>query len=95
MDTAPGKALEDGRLLGRPRSYGRNSQEWNAFKFVFEAYVGVVAPAILAAMDHAESLTEPIELAKTSEADRTLSKLDVLTGPSLDRTSSATHDERG
>ena len=40
--TEPGNALVDGMLLGRPRSYSGNSQEWNAFKFVFKAYVGVV-----------------------------------------------------
>ena len=87
MATEPGNAVVNGILLGRPRSYSGNSQEWNAFKFVFKAYVGVVAPAILIAMDRAEPLAEPITLTGLSEADRNISRnltfllAQVLTGP--------------
>ena len=61
----------------------------NAFKFVFKANVGVVAPAVLTAMDRAEPLTEPRTLTGLSEADRNLSRnlmfllAQVLTGPPL------------
>ena len=57
--------------------------------FVFKAHVGVVAPAILTAMDRAEPLTEPITLTGRSEANRNLSRnltfllAHVLTGPPL------------
>ena len=56
-----GAALVDARLFGRPRAYGGNSQEWNAFKFVFKSYIGVAHP-MLAAMIHAETLRESIML---------------------------------
>ena len=87
MATEPGNALVDGRLLERPRSYSGKSQEWNAFQFVFKAFVGVVAPAVLTAMDRAEPLTEPVTLSGNSEVDRNLSRnlmfllAQVLTGP--------------
>ena len=45
------------RGRGGGEGYSRNSQEWNAFKFVFKAYVGVVAPPILTAVDRAEPMT--------------------------------------
>ena len=66
MTTEVGAALVDGRLLGRPRSYGGNSQEWNAFKFAFMAYVGVIAPPILTAMDRVEPMTDPVPLSAHS-----------------------------
>ena len=85
-----GAALVDARLLGRPRSYSGNSQEWNAFKFVFKSYIGVVAHPMLAAMIHAETLKEPIVISGLSSAESV-----VPAGTSLVWTSSATHDERG
>ena len=33
----------DGRLLGRSRSYGGNSQEWKEFKFVLKSYFEVTS----------------------------------------------------
>ena len=53
MPTEAGAALVDGRVLGRPRSFGGISQEWNFCKFVFKAYVGVVAPPKLITMERA------------------------------------------
>ena len=41
--------------VGETSSYSGNSQEWNAFKFVFKSYIGVVAHPMLAAMNHAET----------------------------------------
>ena len=67
-----GAALVDARLLCKPRAYSRNSQKWSAFKFVFKSYIGVVADPILAAMDHPETLNDPITLAES-----------VLSGPPL------------
>ena len=79
----------DGRLLGRPRSYGGNSQEWNAFKFVFKAYVGVIAPPILTAMDRVEPMTDPVQISALPEADKNIARnlsfllAQVLSGPPL------------
>ena len=64
----------DARLLGRPRSHSGNSQEWNASKFVFKSYIGVVAHPMLAAMIHAETLNEPILLSGHSPEDAQLSR---------------------
>ena len=67
-------ALVDARLLERPRSYSGNSQEWNAFKCVLKSYIGVVARAILTAVDRAEPLTDPITLGGLSQDDSQLSR---------------------
>ena len=77
----------DARLLGRPRVYGGNSQEWNAVKFVFSSYIGVVAHPMLAGMIHAGN--EPILLSGLSPEDAHLSRslsfllAQVLSGPPL------------
>ena len=42
-----------------PRTYSGNPQEWSAFKFVFKAYVGVIASPVLT-MDLAEQMTAPL-----------------------------------
>ena len=84
-----GAALVDGRLLGRLRAYRGDSREWNAFNFVFKAYIGVVAPQILTAMDRAETLADPITVSGLSQEDaqltRSLSFLlaQILSGPPL------------
>ena len=79
----------DGRLLGRLRSCSGNAQEWNAVKFDFKSYVGVVAPSILTAVDRAEPMSDPQAVDGLSEEDghitRSLSFLlaRVLPGPTL------------
>ena len=79
----------DGRLLGRPRSYGGNSQDWYAFKFVFKAYVGVIPPPILTAMDRVEPMTDPVQISSLPEADKNIARnlsfllAQVLSGPPL------------
>ena len=84
-----GAALVDVRLLGRHREYDGNSTEWNAFKFVFKSYIGVVAHPMLAAMIHAETLNEPIVISGLSPEDTQLSRglsfllAQVLSGPPL------------
>ena len=84
-----GAALVDVRLLGRPRPYGGNSQEWNAFKFVFKTYIGAVAHPMFAAMIHAETLNEPVFLSglspENAQLSRSLSFLlaQLLSGPPL------------
>ena len=89
MTTEVGAALVDGRLLGRPRSFGGNSQESYAFKFVFKAYVGVIAPPILTAMDRVEPMTDPVLLNALPEADKNIARnlsfllAPVLSGPPL------------
>ena len=89
MTAEAGAVLVDGRLLGRPRSYGGNSQEWNAFKFVFKAYVGVIAPPILTAMDRVEPMTDPVQISSLPEADKNIARnlsfllAQVLSGPPL------------
>ena len=89
MTAEAGAALVDGRLLGRPRSYGGNSQEWNAFKFVFKAYAGVIAPPILTAMDRVEPMTDPEQISSLPEADKNIARnlsfllAQVLSGPPL------------
>ena len=89
MTTEVGAALVDGRLLGRPRSHGGNSQEWNAFKFVFKAYVGVIAPPILTAKDRVEPMTDPVHHSALPEADKNIARnlsfllAQVLSGPPL------------
>ena len=47
-------------------------QEWNAFKFVFKSYTGVVAPQILTALDRAETLAVPITVSGLSQEDAQL-----------------------
>ena len=42
----------------------------NAFKFVFKAYVGVIAPPILAAMDRVKPMTDPVQTSSLPEADK-------------------------
>ena len=74
MTAEAGAALVDGRLLGRPRSYGGNSQDWNACKFVFNAYVGVIAPTILTAMDRVEPMTDPVQISSLPEADKNIAR---------------------
>ena len=74
MAADAGAALVDARLLGGPRAYGGNSQDWHAFKFVFKSYIGVVAHPMLAAMIHAETLDEPILLSGLSPEDAQLSR---------------------
>ena len=65
------------------------TREWNASKFLLQAYVGVVAPPILTAMDRAETLADPIAVSGLSQEDtqltRSLSFLlaQVLSGPPL------------
>ena len=44
-DQGRGQSRVEGRLLGRSRSYGGNSQEWNEFKFVFKSYSEVTSTA--------------------------------------------------
>ena len=89
MEADAGAALADARLLGKPRAYSGNSQEWNAFKFVFKSYIGVVAPAILTAMDRAETLAVPITVGGLSQEDKQLTRslsfllAQVLSGPPL------------
>ena len=89
MTAEAGAALVDGRLLGRPRSYGGNSQEWNAFKFVFKAYVGVIAPPIPTAMDRMEPMMDPVQNSSLPEADKNIARnlsfllAQVLSGPPL------------
>ena len=89
MAADAGASLVDARLLGRPRAYSGNSQEWNAFKVVFKSYIGVVAHPILTAMDHAETLNDPITLGglfpEVAQLSRSLSFLlaQVLSGPPL------------
>ena len=84
-----GAALVDGRLLGRPRAYSGNSEEWNAFKFVFKSYIGVVAPQTVTEMDRAETQAGPITVGGLSQEDaqltRSLSFLlaQVFSGPPL------------
>ena len=90
-----GAALVDAGLLVRPRSYSGNSQEWNAFKFVFKSKIGVVAHPMLA-MIHAETLNEPIVISGLSPEDAPLSRsLSFLLAQVFVWTSSATHVERG
>ena len=60
----------DKRLLGRPREYNGGSAERNDFKFVFKSYIGVVAPPILATMNHAETTTGPITIGGLSAEDK-------------------------
>ena len=92
MTAEAGAALVDGRLLGRPRSHGANSQEWNAFKFVFKAYVGVIAPPILTAMDRVEPMTDLVQISSLPEADKNIARnlsfllAQVLSGPPLQLT---------
>ena len=69
-----GAALVDGRLLGRLREYRGDSREWNAFNFVFKAYIGVVAPQIPTAMDRAETLADPITVCGPSQEDAQLTR---------------------
>ena len=95
MAAEAGAALVDARLLGRPRAYGEHSQEWNAFKFVFKWFFGVVAPSILTAVDRAEHLTDPITLSGLSQENAQLSRSLPFLLAQLVWTSSATHDERG
>ena len=89
MAADAGAVLVVARLLGRPRAYGGNPQEWNAFKFVFKLYIGVVAHPMLPTMIHAETLNHPIVLSGLSPEDaslpRSLSFLlaQVLSGPPL------------
>ena len=84
-----GAALVDATLLGRPRSYSGNSPEWNAFKFVFKSFFGVVAHPMLAAVIHAETLNELIVISGLSPEDAQLSRslsfllAQVLSGPPL------------
>ena len=73
MAADTGAALVDARLFGRPRAYGGNSQEWNAFKFVFKSYIVVVAHPMLAAMIHAETLRESIMLSLSKRRTATRS----------------------
>ena len=60
----------DGRVLGRPRSFGGNSQEWYFCKFVFKAFVGVVAPPKLSTMDRAAVDGSDKSAGGLSEEDR-------------------------
>ena len=70
MPTEAGAALVDGRVLGRPRSLGGISQEWNFCKFVFKAYVGVVAPPKLTTMERAADDGSDKSAGGLSEEDR-------------------------
>ena len=70
MVTESGNSLVDKRLLGRPRECNRNSTEWNAFKFVFKSYIGVVAPPTLTALNRAETTTDPITIGGLSAEDK-------------------------
>ena len=72
MPTEAGAALVDGRVLGRLRSFSGNSQEWNFFKFVFKAYVGVVAPPKLNTMERAADDGSDKSAGGLSEEDRPL-----------------------
>ena len=72
MRTEAGAALVDGRVFGRPRSFGGNSQEWNFCKFVFKAYVGVVAPPKLTTIERAADDGSDKCVGGLSEEDRHL-----------------------
>ena len=58
-------------------------------KFVFKAYVGVIAPPILTAMDRVEPMTDPLQISSLPEADRNIARnlsfllAQVLSGPPL------------
>ena len=65
-----GAALVDERLLGRPCEYNENSKEWNALKFVFKSYIGVVAPPILTAVNRVETTIDPIAVGALSAEDK-------------------------
>ena len=72
MPTEAGAALVDGRVLERPRSFGGNSQEWTFCKFVFKAYVGVVAPPKLTTLERAADDGSDKSVGGLSEEDRRL-----------------------
>ena len=88
MAADAGAALVGGKLLGGHRSYSGNPQEWSA-------YVGVIAPPILTAMDPAEAMTAPIMVDGLSEEDHRIDKLDaeLRTFEGLVRTCRATFGE--
>ena len=46
----------------------------NAFKFVFKAYVGVIAPPILTAMDRVEPMTDPVQISSLPEVDKNIAR---------------------
>ena len=77
-----GAALVDARLLGRPRSYSGNSQEWNAVKFVFKSYIGVVAHPMLAAMIHMQAFSR----GRTSLAESVVPAGNAQNSPCPERT---------
>ena len=84
----------DGRVFGRPWSFGGNSQEWNFCKFVFKAYVGVVAPPKLTTIERAADDGSDKSAGDLRGRPSLTRETEVPAGTSL-WTTSATHDELG
>ena len=82
-------SLIDTKLLGRPRGYSGNRQEWSQWKFVFKAYIGALNGEMLRRLEVAEKsgTSMPLggfSLEEATEA-RTMSYIlaQTLTGSSL------------
>jgi hypothetical protein len=69
--TAAPPSLINTKLLGRPKGYSGNRQEWSQWKFVFKAYVGALNSEMLRRLEVAEKSPIAMPLGAFSAEEKT------------------------
>ena len=81
--------LLDTKLLGKPKAYTNNRQDWATFKFVTKSYIGAISERMLARLEGTEGQPGAVTLAQMGDEARaeahtmTFLLTQILTGSSL------------
>ena len=66
--------MVDTRLLGKPEKWDGTDRAWKDWRFVTRAYLMAAMPATSVALDRAEELTQPVDLAALDEESKAASR---------------------
>ncbi len=66
--------LVDTRMLGKPKSYSGHRANWQAWKYVFKSYLGVLDSKLLDFLENAEGQTTPIVYASLKDEAQSSSR---------------------